>query len=100
MEQKLLKIIQRYGVNHQLRKFNEECFELEEAIINYMNYEDYLPDADEDYKKYLKEHITEELADVCVMLHQFKLYYDIKPYEIYRVMEQKIERQLTRMEEE
>lgn len=100
MEQKLLKIIGKYGVNHQIRKFNEEALELEEAIITHelkesVEYEIPLTEIIG-----TKEHITEEIADVCVMLHQFKEYYDIKPFEIYRVMEQKIDRQLDRMKED
>ena len=35
MNDKLIKIINNYGVVNQLKKFNEECFELEEAIIKH-----------------------------------------------------------------
>lgn len=98
MKEKLLEIINNYGIVNQLRKFNEECFELEEAIIKLeMEFDAYSPKlGGEEHRN----HITEEIADVCVMLHQFKEYYDIKPFEIYRVMEQKINRQISRMKEE
>jgi NTP pyrophosphatase (non-canonical NTP hydrolase) len=73
MEEKLLRIIGKYGINNQIRKFNEEAFELEEAIITHelkksVEYEIPLTEIIG-----TKEHITEELADVCVMLHQFSL---------------------------
>ena len=49
---------------------------------------------------YEKKHITEEIADIEVMLLQFKEYYHIDGNEILRVMNNKIERQLKRMENE
>ena len=107
MKEDLLKIISNYGTINQLKKLNEECYELIEAIRDYesTDYEPYTDSieersiSEEEQKEWLKEHIIEEFADVCVMLHQFKEYYDIKPFEIYNVMEQKIKRQLDRMKE-
>lgn len=98
MEEKLLQIIQRYGINHQLRKFNEEAFELEEAIIKAEC--NRLIGISRNPSELAIDHIAEELADVMVLLSQFKEYYDIKPFEIYRVMEQKIDRQLNRIKGE
>jgi len=97
MEEKLLQIIQRYGVNHQLRKFNEEAFELEEAIIYERATSNY-GDEKNDYK--CIKHITEEIADCLVMLNQFVEHYEIQESDIYMIMEQKIDRQLERMKEE
>ncbi len=103
MDKDLLRIINNYGVNHQLRKFNEEVFELNEAIINYED-EQSLKDLlditiiDSDITK--KKHITEEIADVMVMLKQFQLYYDIKDEDIKEVMKNKINRQIERIENE
>lgn len=96
MKQDLLEIINNYGVDNQLRKFNEECLELEEAIIKYETLKDYY------FKNtnWLKDHITEELGDVTVMLKQFRAYYGITDEEIEEVMLYKIERQKKRMEEE
>ena len=101
MEKKLLQIINHYGIRNQQRKLNEEVFELNEAIINRECYEDYLPYeyADQDYRNYLKGHITEEIADIEVMLLQFKEYYQIDGNDILRIMNEKIDRQLRRMEE-
>lgn len=83
MKNIFLKIISHYGYNNQLRKLNEECFELEEALI--------LSE---------KESITEEVADVMVMLYQFIEFYGITNDEIKKIMKQKINRQLKRMEKE
>ena len=100
MEQKLLQIIQRYGVNHQIRKFNEEALELEEAIITHelkksVEYEIPLTEIIG-----TKEHITEELADTMVLLEQFKLYYGITSEEITKIFWSKVDRQLDRIDKE
>lgn len=97
MEDKLLQIINHYGVNNQLRKFNEEAFELQEAIFYYEN--DECNCYDEVFKNN-KKHITEELADVMVMLMQFKEYYNIDGKEIMNIIEYKIDRQLSRIAKE
>ena len=98
MEQKLLQIIERYGVNNQLRKFNEEAFELEEAIIKCeMEFDAYvLKLGHNDHKN----HITEELADCMVLLEQFKLYYGITSEEITKIFWSKVDRQLERIKNE
>ena len=91
MEEKLKKIINTYGVTNQLKYFQSEVYELTEAILW-----DYLtPDTWHD-----KEHITEEIADVMVMLKQFQLYYYIKDEEIEEIMKFKIDRQIGRIEKE
>ena len=88
-EEKLLKIINHYGVMPQLKYFQSEVFELNEAIIN----------ADNEYNM-LKDigHIAEEIADVEVMLMQFKEYYHIDGNDILKIMDKKINRQLIRIE--
>lgn len=96
MEKDLLEIINHYGVNNQLRKFNEECYELIEAIIDYKYVEVYKGSPAE---KYHKGHLIEELSDVTVMLKQFQAYYGITDEEINDVMKYKILRQKKRMEE-
>lgn len=92
MQERLLKIIKHYGVKPQLKYFQSELFELNEAIIN----AEYSPFKDENDI----EHITEEIADVLVMLSQFKEYYHIEEKDILKIMEEKIERQLKRIENE
>jgi len=94
MEEDLKKIIEYYGVRPQIRKFNEESYELEEAILDYINVEVYTSSAAE---VYYKEHLIEELADVEVMLGQFIEHYNIDRTDIDKIKQKKIERQLKRM---
>ena len=94
-EDKLLKIIKHYGVLKQLKYFQSEVFELNEAIINrelHWNYDTEIQDI-----KPLEEHIAEEIADVMVMLEQFRLYFGIDEKDIIKIKWEKVERQLERM---
>lgn len=111
MKDKLLKIINHYGLNKQLKYFQSEIFELNEAIISEQNngcLEDVIdsvltvifPLMGTKHVDYKKEHIKEEIADVMVMLKQFQYYYGISNEEIENIMDFKIERQLERIEEE
>lgn len=96
MEGNLLRIINHYGVNNQQRKLNEEVFELQEAIIECENDEyNYYEEVENSHKK----HIAEEIADVMVLLEQFKNYYDISSEEITNIFWSKVDRQLGRMED-
>lgn len=88
MDQKLLKIVNHYGLLEQLKYFQSEVFELNEAVIL------------EQYGEDTKEHITEEIADVLVMLEQIRLYYNIFLDDIEKIMTFKINRQLNRIEKE
>lgn len=78
------KIINHYGVNAQLKKLTEEVYEFEEAVL----------------EKHDKEHITEEIADIFVILQQFKEKYNIDLTEINKVMKHKVDRQIRRIEKE
>jgi NTP pyrophosphatase (non-canonical NTP hydrolase) len=97
MKEDLLKIINHYGVNKQLKYIHTEYFELDEAITIFENtdfgkWED---------KKYMfTKDIEEEIADVMVMLKQIQYHYKIKDEAIEETMKLKIERQLKRIEEE
>lgn len=89
----LYKIIKHYGVLTQLKYFQSEVFELNEAIIN----------AEHDGSQPLDievDHIAEEIADVLVMVKQFQVYYGIDECEIKEIMNKKINRQLERIEKE
>ena len=70
MKENLLKIINHYGVLPQLKHFNSEVFELNEARFEKEKIGAY-PGIEE------RKHIAEEIADVSVMLNQFKEYYGI-----------------------
>ena len=98
MKEKLLEIINYYGVMPQLKYIHSEYFELDEAIIDYnqsgwdFDYEDM-----EELEKQYATHIAEEIADVMVMLKQFQYYHNIKDEQIENIMKAKIERQLERI---
>lgn len=95
MDKDLLKIIEHYGVIPQLKYFQSEIFELNEAIID-AEHNRYIGIVREPCNTCIN-HITEELADVMVMLMQFKEYYHVDRNEIMEIMTQKIDRQLDRI---
>ena len=92
-ETDLLKIINTYGVIPQLKYFQSEVFELNEAIIR------------EETKREFKntrlnvKNIAEEIADMTVMLKQFQYYYGIENEMINNIMDYKIKRQLERIKQ-
>ena len=98
-----LKIIKYYGIKTQLKYFQSEVFELNEAIIQA---EDYTPNPNDSFTKMTintnnyVEHIAEEIADVFMMLKQFQYYYNIGVNDIEKVVDYKIKRQLERIENE
>ena len=100
MKEDLLKIINYYGVMKQLKYFQSEVFELNEAIIKA---EQFKPKSMIQLNASLNdyvEHIAEEIADVEVMLNQFKEYYGITYEQILVIMQHKIDRQLERIKSE
>lgn len=93
MREKLLKIINNYGTRNQLKYLYTELYEFTEAIIEYEE------DENGNIRTQLN-HIQEEIADLMVMLEQFKAYYNLSNEDVLETMEYKIERQLKRIEEE
>lgn len=102
MRDKLLQIINRYGIEHQQRKLEEEVFELQQAIIKYEDYayENYDYGVGKVEWGKWREHIAEEISDIMVMLKQFQYYYEITDKEIEGIMQFKVNRQLERIEKE
>lgn len=95
MKDDLLKIISFYGVMPQLKYFQSEVFELNEAIIKYEN----IPNGIYEYiKNEYKEHIAEEIADCEIFLRQFREYYNISENDIENIIKYKIDRTIKRME--
>lgn len=80
----LLEIINHYGLKTQLKKFNEEVYELLESIIQKDN----------------KEHITEEYADVVLVLSQIGLYLNIDPNEVDKIVDYKVKRTQEKIKKE
>ena len=90
MKDKLKQIIETFGITNQLKKLNEECYELIEAIRDY-----------EDtgtIKLGYREDFIEELADVLNLLNQFKVYYNVNDNELIEAIEYKVDRTIERIE--
>ena len=86
MDEKLLQIFNHYGLKNQLKKLSEEVYELQEAIL-----------LDEGGYDSL-DHITEELADVYVLLSQIETKYEIDQEKLVDMQAYKINRTLGRIE--
>ena len=95
MKDDLLKIINNYGIIHQIKHWHGEIYELDEVIalqqMESFNLLEELVD--------IRSNIAEELADNFVMLKQFQYYYGIDDKEIKDMMKIKIDRQLERIKE-
>lgn len=102
MKENLLKIINNYGVIPQLKYFQSEVWELNEAIFQYVAQKEACENigCSRIHVDSCKKHIAEEMTDVMVMLEQFRLYYGIEKEDIEKIMKQKIDRQLRRIEKE
>jgi len=111
MNEKLRMIINHYGIRNQLKHFQSEVYELNEAILIKNNSgvlenvidgisRVLLTTIGSDYTDYRRNHIKEEIADVMVILKQFQLYYNISSDEIKKVMKCKVERQIERINNE
>lgn len=86
------KIIELYGVRNQLKKLSEEVYELQEAVIE----EDLLCGVNGCNNK----NITEEIADVFVILRQLAMQFDIAENDIEDMADYKVKRTLERIEKE
>jgi NTP pyrophosphatase (non-canonical NTP hydrolase) len=112
MNEKLRKIVSHYGIKKQLKYFQSEIFELNEAIIEYRESERNPIDVIVNICNSIvapfqgttpidkTAHIKEEIADVMVMLKQIQLYYNISTNDIRKIMNEKVNRQLDRIEKE
>lgn len=95
MKDKLLEIINHYGIDKQLKYIHSEYFELDEAIIIEKDRVSHMKT-----KNWQTDHIVEEIADVMCMLKQFQYYYGISDEEVEKIMNEKIDRQLERIKDE
>lgn len=98
MELHEMEIINHYGVIPQLKYMQTEMFEFVEAVIEreiHWNFDTEIQDI-----KPLDKHIEEEYADITMMLEQIKLYYELDDNNIRKIKEDKIDRQLKRIDEE
>ena len=94
LHEKNKKIIDRYGLDHQLLQLTEECGELIQATSKYWR-------AKEEYGQaeiYMAEtDLKEEIADVLVLVDQIFHRLGVDEEEVHQKMAYKIDRQLGRM---
>lgn len=102
MKEDLLKIVNHYGVMPQLKYFQSEVWELNEAIFQYVAQKEACENigCSRIHVDSCKKHIAEEIADCYVMLEQFRIYYGIDEENVEKIMKGKIDRQLRRIEDE
>ena len=98
LNEKEKTIIEHYGVLHQLKYFYSEIFELTEAIINHELFMDI--DSINSQLAIAYSHLCEEISDVQMMLNQFKRFYNVSDITIDRIMNEKANRQLERINNE
>lgn len=84
----MAKIISYYGHEPQKMMLLEEMAELQKEICKGMRYD---PDL---------EAITEEVADVLIMLEQIQMMYHISETKLHKITNEKLHRQLRRIEDE
>ena len=102
LNEKLKSIIEYYGYRNQLKKFNEESFEVIEAVMDLE--EQILTCCEcgcgETHTEHERKHLEEEIAYTLVLLNQFIYYYELNENNIMDTVYKKIDRQLARIEEE
>jgi len=86
-------IAKHYGINNQKEMAIEEMSELIQAIQKLKR----CPMSVESYRKTL-DNLVEEIADVTIMMYQLMTL--VNKRRVHEVMEQKLNRQLKRIEEE
>lgn len=84
----MAEIINYYGHEPQKMMLLEEMAELQKEICKDMRYD---PDL---------EAITEEVADVLIMLEQIQMMYHISETKLHKITNEKLRRQLRRIEDE
>ena len=94
-----MNAIKRYGIPDQIQVACEECAELIQALSKYQRVAKYQA---HDKRKILRclNNITEELADVSIMLDQIKLMHGITEKAVSEVRAAKVERLESRLNEE
>lgn len=98
-----LDIINHFGIRNQMKKTNEEIYELLEAISDFENLVSENETSIEPlYTKseleVFRNHIIEEMGDVLILLTQFIGKYEIAKEELDVIMDYKLERTLNRIE--
>lgn len=94
------KIADTYGFAEQSRQLAEECSELIVAVNKYRRQSKKSLNTPSDYLSLQcrKADITEEIADTTIMIEQMKYLLQISETDIEQIIEQKLNRQLERIE--
>ncbi len=104
MDERLRKIADYYGYDNQSRQLIEEMAELTQAINKYYRKragKELVPEPENDRELYSSpewSHITEEIADVYIMLEQIRYLLRVDEYELMSDIESKIEREVKRLQ--
>ena len=94
----MIKIADHYGIDIQTIKTVEELAELQQALCK-LNIAIELGEEDREILVQLKKNLTEEIADVMIMLDQICYLYNIKYEVLFNFHKAKVDRQLKRIEE-
>lgn len=86
-KEKLYHIFNHFGYKHQVLKINEESKELQDALI-----EMYKEPTEQN-----KQHVAEEIADVIVVIKQFKQHFKISDKKLKELVDYKIQRTVDRI---
>lgn len=87
-----LAIISHYGLKNQVKKLNEEVYELCEAEHVFLT-----NNANGATDKTALENIVSEMADCMVLIEQLRQYHDIQPDTLRKEYDFKITRQMARI---
>lgn len=94
--QPYLDIINHFGLRAQMKKLNEEVYELLEAIDNFedasMEFDNKEPYYTTSELAIFREHVVEEMGDVLILLTQFIARYNIVKPELDIWMDAKLDR--------
>ena len=92
------KIADTYGYDAQSRQLIEEMAELTVALNKYYRVSILTPERVNFAERIELGNIKEEIADVTIMLEQIKYLLQISDTDINEIIEQKLNRQLERIE--
>ena len=90
-------VIGFYGKDLQCTVATEECAELIQAITKMLRLKNRISETSVDDYNAAYSNLVEEAADVCIILEQIKLIFNISDHEIQRVVDEKCARQEVRM---
>lgn len=98
MNEHLFDIINFYGLRNQLKQLYSEVYDLTEAVLEC---EDQIEDNDKvtTWIPYIDQ-VTNEIADIQVLLEEFKQFFGISDNTVKYKMIYKIQREIERMKED